>query len=77
MSKPTSYELLKDIHQVTANLEAKMDKRISGNETRLDNIETKVDTMWGKASIGVLVISVAIGTVINLGVDWIKNIGKQ
>lgn len=72
MSKPTSYQLLKDIHEVTAKLETKMDKRISDNEKRLDNVETKVDTMAGKVAIGVLVLSTAIGTFITLAVDWIR-----
>ena len=76
MPTPTSYQLLKDIHEVTSKLESKLDARLKILEKRQDSVESKVDTMWGKASIGVLVLSVAIGTVVNLAIDWIKGLSK-
>ena len=76
MPTPTSYQLLKDIHEITSKLESKLDARLKILEKRQDSVESKVDTMWGKASIGVLVLSVAIGTVVNLAIDWIKGLSK-
>ena len=77
MSKPTSYQLLKDIHEATSNLEKKLDKRITLVEEKQDTIETRIDTMAGKATVGMIILSTVIGTGISLIVDWFKNFGAK
>ena len=76
MSEPTSYQLLKDIHKVTSNLEAKMNKRMTLIEEKQDKIESRLDNISGKASVGIIIMSTVIGTGISLIADWFKNIGR-
>jgi len=77
MSQPTSYQLLKDIYIATTNLEAKFDKRMTMLEEKQNKTESKINTLAGKAAIGVIVLSAVIGTAVGLIVEWIKRlIGK-
>lgn len=73
MSKQSSYQLLKDIHRVTKDLEVKMDKRMISIEEKQNKIESKLDTLAGKAAMGVIILSATIGTAISLIASWIKD----
>ena len=73
MAKPSSYQLLKDIHDVTSKLEKKVDKRVTILEEKVDKNESKLNNMIGKAGIGLVVLSSIIGTAIALAVEWIKS----
>lgn len=73
MPEPTSYQLLKDIHKVTQDLDKKWDKRMTSIENKQDATETKIDTIAGKAAVGVIILSATIGTSISLIASWVKD----
>ena len=72
MAKPTAYQLLKDIHRVTGNLEEKFDRRVTAVEKRVDVVEGVTNNMVGKIGIGVIVLSTIIGAVVNFVVDLFR-----
>lgn len=72
MPKPTMYQLLKDIHEVTGRLEKKYDRKLEAVDKRQDEMESKLDTMAGKASIGIIILSTVIGTVASLIGEWFQ-----
>ena len=72
MTKPTSYELLKDVQAVVNRLEDKTDKRVSLVESRLDGVESKTDNLIGKIGIGVMVLSAVISTAVVAIYGWFK-----
>ena len=74
MSPPSSYQLLKDIHAVTATLDKKWSKRILIVEKEQKTMNAKINTMGGKAAIGVIVLASIIGTGVSLMVDWFKSL---
>lgn len=51
MSKPTSYELLKDIYSTVNGLRSEMNQRIDGVEKRVDILEDFRGKILGIASI--------------------------
>lgn len=69
----TNYDLLKEIHEVVARLEAKVDDRFNIHETRLNNVESKLDNLLGKAALGLVVFMSIFGTLFGLLIDWVKN----
>jgi len=73
MPQPSSYQLLKDIHDVTASLEKKFDDRITAAEDHIDRVESKTDNMLGKIGVGIMVISALISGVISLICNWFKD----
>ena len=72
MSKPTSYELLKDTYNAVNRLEDKMDKRFVLAEGRLDKVEEKTDNLLGKIGIGVVIISAVISSGVIAVWNWFK-----
>lgn len=72
MSKLTNYDLLKEIHEVVARLEAKVDDRFSAHETRLNKVESKLDNLLGKAALGFVIFMSIFGTIFGLLVEWVK-----
>ena len=66
------YQLLKDIHEVTGRLEKKYDRKLEAVDKRQDEMESKLDTMAGKASIGIIILSTVIGTVASLIGEWFQ-----
>ncbi|KKN11687.1 hypothetical protein LCGC14_1023940 [marine sediment metagenome] len=72
MAKPTAYQLLKDIHEVTGNLETKFNERFTAVEKRVDVVEGVTNNMVGKIGIGVIVLSTIIGAVVNFVVDLFR-----
>lgn len=73
MPEPTSYQLLKDIHRVTQAQDKKWDKRMTLMEEKQDKTETKIDTIAGRASVGVVILSAMIGTAISLITSWLRD----
>jgi len=72
MSKPTSYELLLQIQKTTNRLEDKLDKRITNNTKKIDDVEEKVDNLLGKIGIGVLIVSAFIAGIISFIFDFFR-----
>ena len=72
-NKPSSYELLKEIHNVVGRLETKLDARITSNEKRLDLTETKLDRIAGKIGIGVMFVTLLVTGIFSLTFDWLKS----
>lgn len=72
MTKPTSYELLKDVYKVVNRLEDKMDDRMNEVEERVDVVEGKTDSLLGKIGIGVMIVSAAISLLFMTVGSWIK-----
>lgn len=68
----TNYDLLKEIHEVVARLEAKVDDRFSAHENRLNKVESKLDNLLGKAALGFVIFMSIFGTIFGLLVEWIK-----
>ena len=74
MPQPSSYQLLKDIHLATENLEKKMDARILDIEERVNGVEEKTDNLLGKIGIGIMVMSALISGAVSLVIDWFKKL---
>ena len=72
MPKPSAYQLLKDIHEVTGNLETKFNERFTAVEERVDDVEKVQNNMVGKIGVGIIVLSAIIGTVVNFVVDFFR-----
>lgn len=73
MSKPSSYQLITDVHKIVNRMEDKLDARITGTEGRLDEVEGKLDRVVGKIGIGVMFVTLLVTGIISLGFDWIKS----
>lgn len=69
---PTNYDLLKDIHEAVGRLEDKVDDKFIKYDERLNKVESKLDNLLGKASLGLLVFMSVFGTVVALLVEWVK-----
>lgn len=69
---PTNYDLLKEIHEVVARLEAKVDDRFSAHENRLNKVESKLDNLLGRAALGFVIFMSLFGTIFGLLVEWVK-----
>lgn len=69
---PTNYDLLKEIHEVVARLETKVDDRFSAHENRLNKVESKLDNLLGRAALGFVIFMSIFGTIFGLLVEWIK-----
>lgn len=63
MTKPTSYELLKDVYDAVNRLEAKLDKRITDLEHRVDILEDFKGKVIGVATV--------IGAFVGAITSWI------
>ncbi len=59
---------LRDIYEVVNRLEDKMDKRLCADEERIEKIEGKLDTLTGRITAGVALLSVFF----NAAWDWFK-----
>ena len=73
MSKPTSYELLKDTYNAVNRLEDKMDNRFILAEGRLDKVEAQTENMLGKIGVGVIVVSAVISSAVIAIWSWFKS----
>ena len=80
MSRPTNYDILKDIQQSVNRLEDKLDKRIVENankieevDKRIDELNGKVENLLGKIGVGVMVLS----SIISSGIAFVFNLLKK
>ena len=76
MPKPTSYQLLKDVHSAVNRLEDKFDKRITRNEEHIDALEKQTENMLGKIGVGVMLVSTIVTATITLIGSWIRDLLK-
>lgn len=77
MSRPTSYQLLKDVYSAVNRLEDKFDKRIVKNEKNIDILEKKTEKMLGKIGVGVMLVSTIVTAAIALIGGWIRDLLRQ
>jgi len=73
MSKPTSYQLIKDMHKAINRVEDKVDKKMDGLEERINLNESKLDKIAGKIGIAVMFVTLAVTGIVGLCFDFIKN----
>jgi hypothetical protein len=72
MPKPTSYQLLKDTHDMVDGLRKENNVRMEKIEKRIDTVEDKTANLLGKIGIGVIVLSAIISSFFAMIVNWFK-----
>jgi hypothetical protein len=73
MSKPSSYDLLIQIHKSMNHMEDKMDRRLCNIEDRVDKLETFRDNLNGKIAMGVITVGAFISVITSVITTWINN----
>lgn len=66
--KDTSYQLLKDVHEVVARIEDKVDKRFLNVEKRVDVVEDFQSNLAGKMTV--------LGSILVLAVNFLWDFGR-
>ena len=66
--KDTSYQLLKDVHEVVARIEDKVDKRFVDVEKRVDVVEDFQSNLAGKMTV--------LGSIMVLAVNFLWDFGR-
>lgn len=67
--KNTSYQLLKDVHEVVARIEDKVDKRFAAVEIRVNKIEDFQSNLTGKITV--------LGGIMMLLVNFLWDFGRS
>ena len=67
--KDTSYQLLKDVHEVVARIEDKVDKRFVDVEKRVDIVEDFQSNLTGKITV--------LGSIMVLLVNFLWDFGRS
>jgi hypothetical protein len=66
--KNTSYQLLKDVHEVVARIEDKVDKRFAAVEVRVNKVEDFQSNLTGKITV--------LGGIMMLLVNFLWDFGR-
>ena len=72
--KDTSYQLLKDVHEVVARIEDKVDKRFVEVEKRVNVVEDFQSNLTGKITILGSIMILVINSLWDIGRGLIKRI---
>jgi len=67
--KSTSYQLLKDVHEVVARLENKMDIRLEGIDKRVNKVEDFQSNLTGKITV--------LGSIMILFINFLWDFGRS
>lgn len=67
--KNTSYQLLKDVYEVVARIEDKVDRRFVAVETRVDKVEDYQSNLTGKITV--------LGGIMMLLVNFLWDFGRS